>query len=296
MAKLRVDDAHKDPARRSQVASHWLDESGLSTAEYVIVLALIAICAIAAWRGFGASVRSKVQAGTEGVEGLEGASGGSGSGAHETVASAHESATGGGHQSSGAAGSSGSSGAGANGTGSGAGNGTGTAGGAANGTNTAGNAVVANGANGAAGAGAAGANQAGGARSGTNANNPNERHTNVTTASATDSDAAIAQLDAREQEEVRQRRLMAFGVAGVCLLVLIAIGARNYYVAKKEREKLEKERELKAKQAAMQMDTSRMSGVGTIPPAAPSTGAGASDGGAVSLSDITIPPPPMNPK
>lgn len=46
------------------------DERGLTTVEYVIVLILICVIAIAAWRSFGAGVKSQVDAATSSVNTL----------------------------------------------------------------------------------------------------------------------------------------------------------------------------------------------------------------------------------
>jgi Flp pilus assembly pilin Flp len=46
------------------------DEDGLSTVEYVIILFLIAIIGIAAWKKFGNSVSSKVEGASGDVAGL----------------------------------------------------------------------------------------------------------------------------------------------------------------------------------------------------------------------------------
>ena len=46
------------------------DTRGLSTVEYVILLALIAVVAISAWRAFGTSVVTKVNNGATQVNGI----------------------------------------------------------------------------------------------------------------------------------------------------------------------------------------------------------------------------------
>jgi Flp pilus assembly pilin Flp len=46
------------------------DSRGLSTVEYVIILALIAIAAIGAWTNFGDAVIAKVQAEQAAIDGL----------------------------------------------------------------------------------------------------------------------------------------------------------------------------------------------------------------------------------
>jgi Flp pilus assembly pilin Flp len=46
------------------------DEEGLSTVEYVIILFLIAIIGIAAWKQFGSSVSQKVDGGASSIGAL----------------------------------------------------------------------------------------------------------------------------------------------------------------------------------------------------------------------------------
>ena len=46
------------------------DEEGLSTVEYVIILFLIAIVGIVAWRSFGGKVKEKVESAPTDVNGL----------------------------------------------------------------------------------------------------------------------------------------------------------------------------------------------------------------------------------
>lgn len=46
------------------------DDAGLSTVEYVIILILIAVVGIAAWRTFGQTVVSKINSGNSQVSGL----------------------------------------------------------------------------------------------------------------------------------------------------------------------------------------------------------------------------------
>jgi Flp pilus assembly pilin Flp len=48
------------------------DTEGLSTVEYVIILMLIAVVGIVAWRTFGNTVVSKVNAGNSQISGLGG--------------------------------------------------------------------------------------------------------------------------------------------------------------------------------------------------------------------------------
>ncbi len=44
----------------SMLTSLWKDEEGLTTVEYALLLALVAIAAIAAWTGLGTHVSSTV--------------------------------------------------------------------------------------------------------------------------------------------------------------------------------------------------------------------------------------------
>jgi len=46
------------------------DTAGLSTVEYIIILVLIAIVGMAAWKAFGTSVRARVSESTTQVNGL----------------------------------------------------------------------------------------------------------------------------------------------------------------------------------------------------------------------------------
>lgn len=46
------------------------DVGGLSTVEYVIILILIAVISISAWRTFGNNVVSKVTSGSNQIQGL----------------------------------------------------------------------------------------------------------------------------------------------------------------------------------------------------------------------------------
>ncbi len=46
------------------------DDAGLSTVEYVIILILIAVVGIAAWRTFGNTVVTKINSGNSQVSGL----------------------------------------------------------------------------------------------------------------------------------------------------------------------------------------------------------------------------------
>ena len=49
------------------------DTAGLSTVEYVIILILIAVVGITAWRTFGNTVVTKINSGNSQVSGLGGA-------------------------------------------------------------------------------------------------------------------------------------------------------------------------------------------------------------------------------
>ncbi len=46
------------------------DEDGLSTVEYIIILILIAVVAIGAWRNFGTAVEARVTEGQGEIDGL----------------------------------------------------------------------------------------------------------------------------------------------------------------------------------------------------------------------------------
>jgi len=56
--------------QRSKLRKAIEDEAGLSTVEYIIILILIAIVAIAAWRSFGAAVQQNVTEATDDISGL----------------------------------------------------------------------------------------------------------------------------------------------------------------------------------------------------------------------------------
>lgn len=281
----------------SRVRAFVADEAGLSTTEYVIILALIAIGAIAAWKGFGASVRAKVNTGTGEVASLDGVTGGGGGGGESSGGGFGGGGGGGGGASDPGGGGSGggSGGGGGGGAGSGGGGGGGgsagaTGGGAngagANGANGAGGANGANGANGATGAngGAGGSGGAGGAQA--------RVHSTVATSGQTDVDRANAALDQQEADALRQRRMIAFGVALLCLISLIGLAAYNTYRAKKIREEALKQKELAAKQASYAFN--QMDGISSGSVAPPTMGGGGGGGGSSgdSLADITIPPPP----
>lgn len=65
MAKINEITVQKNNAK-----SLVRDEEGLSTVEYVIILFLIAIIGIAAWKKFGSSVSSKVDGGASSIGAL----------------------------------------------------------------------------------------------------------------------------------------------------------------------------------------------------------------------------------
>ncbi|MAQ13698.1 MAG: hypothetical protein CMN30_02760 [Sandaracinus sp.] len=48
------------------------DEDGLSTVEYIIILILIAVVAIALWQRFGQAVTSRITEGTDAINGMGG--------------------------------------------------------------------------------------------------------------------------------------------------------------------------------------------------------------------------------
>jgi Flp pilus assembly pilin Flp len=277
----------------SAVRSLVRDEAGIGTTEYVIILALIAIGAIAAWRGFGASVRAKVNTGTGEVASLEGVGGGGGgggggSGGGSSIGGGSGGGSGGNSGSSGS-GSSGSGGAGAGGngaSGSGAGGAAGSSG--ASGSGGAGAAAGAAG-GGAAGAGAAGAGGAGAGGS-AGAGAAPRSNSNVASGGASDVERANEQLDQQAAEELRQRRLIAFGVALLCLLSLIGLAVYNTWRAKKIREEAAKQKAQAAKQAAYALQNMDGMSSSSFAPPPPTVGGGASD----SLADITIPPPPKS--
>lgn len=69
---------------------HWIDlktrinelrkdQAGLSTVEYIIILILIAVVAIALWQQFGAAVTQRIQEGTGAINSMGGGGGGGGS-------------------------------------------------------------------------------------------------------------------------------------------------------------------------------------------------------------------------
>jgi Flp pilus assembly pilin Flp len=64
--KLAKQDTHSNCQSRALTK----DRRGLSTVEYVIILALIAVAAIATWRAFGNAIISKVGNHQSEVEGL----------------------------------------------------------------------------------------------------------------------------------------------------------------------------------------------------------------------------------
>lgn len=65
MAKI-----NNTPAKINNSKTLVRDEEGLSTVEYVIILFLIAIIGIAAWKKFGNSVSSKVDGGAGSIGAL----------------------------------------------------------------------------------------------------------------------------------------------------------------------------------------------------------------------------------
>lgn len=273
------------------------DERGLSTIEYVIVLALIAIGAIAAWRGFGASVRSKVSTGAGEVADLAGGSGGGGEG--PGGGSGDFAGGSGGSSSSAGGGGAGSNGSGGNGSGAGGGNGSGAGGNGAQGANAGsggangagGSGAAGSGANGTNGANGAGANGAGGNGAAGNGANGAQSNSNVSHGGSTDVDRANEALDRQAAEELRARRMIAFGVAAVCLLTLIGLAVYNQYRAKKIREEAAKQKDLAARQAAYAQGLDGVSSMSMTPPP-PTMGGGGGAPSTDSLADITIPPPP----
>ena len=48
------------------------DEDGLSTVEYIIILILIAVVAIALWQQFGQAVTQRIEQGTSAINDMEG--------------------------------------------------------------------------------------------------------------------------------------------------------------------------------------------------------------------------------
>jgi hypothetical protein len=108
-------------------------------------------------------------------------------------------------------------------------------------------------------------------------------------ATAHDGESAIAVLDEREANELRTRRMLAFGVALLCFLILIGIAVYNTYRAKKIREEAQKQRDLAVQKGSFNMQGAAGDGAGSgwMGEPAPS-----GDAGSGSLADITIPPPP----
>jgi Flp pilus assembly pilin Flp len=291
MAAIIDPSAARSAQRPSTLRAFVADERGLSTTEYVIILALIALGAFAAWKGFGASVRAKVGAGTGHVAALEGSEGAGsfegagGSGGVGGAGASGGSSAGGGAVAEGAGGAGGASGSSASGAGGGSGDesrGSSAAGSAGNSGAASASGGGANGANGAnsANGGQAGATQA---------------HSNVAAGGgATDVDRAMATLDQREAEALRTRRMIAFGVAIVCLLSLIGIAIYNQYRAKKIREEAQRNRDAAARQAAYALQgVDGMSSASMTPPP-PTMGSGGAGEPRESLADITIPPPPRD--
>ncbi|MBO6934818.1 MAG: hypothetical protein JJ863_07580 [Deltaproteobacteria bacterium] len=62
--KIRIEELRKDKA-------------GLSTVEYIIILILIAVVAIALWQQFGEAVTARIEEGTGAINGMPSGGGGS---------------------------------------------------------------------------------------------------------------------------------------------------------------------------------------------------------------------------
>jgi heme exporter protein D len=112
----------------------------------------------------------------------------------------------------------------------------------------------------------------------------------VASGGASDVERANEQLDQQAAEELRQRRLIAFGVALLCLLSLIGLAVYNTWRAKKIREEAARQKAQAAKQAAYSLQNMDGISSSSFAPPPPAVGGGASD----SLADITIPPPPKS--
>lgn len=69
----------KSPVLRNRrpLKSLLRDDAGLSTVEYIIILVLIAIVGMAAWKTFGEKVKEKIGGSTTRVNSLDPAAGGS---------------------------------------------------------------------------------------------------------------------------------------------------------------------------------------------------------------------------
>jgi Flp pilus assembly pilin Flp len=264
----------KSSVRTGSLRTFVKDEAGLSTTEYIIILTLIAVGAIAAWSGFGASVRAKVHRAAHEVASLEGVASGAGGGGGGSFAGEWSS----GEHSSGSSvsGSGGSWAAGRSGSGGG-----GSSGSVASGSAPSGSGGAAAHAGGATG-GAAGVATAGAA------NAAARSRSNASVSGASDIDRANEQLDQQERQALKERRMIAFGIALLCLLSLIGLAVYNAIRAKKIREEALKQKELAARQAAY-----AVVGISTATAPPPAVGAGGGGGSkSESLADITIPPPP----
>jgi Flp pilus assembly pilin Flp len=64
----KINDSKK--IQQTGVKSLFRDVEGLSTVEYIIILCLIAVVGIVAWRNFGTAVKTKAEAGTGEINGL----------------------------------------------------------------------------------------------------------------------------------------------------------------------------------------------------------------------------------
>jgi Flp pilus assembly pilin Flp len=60
-----------------KVRALFVDQRGLSTVEYTVLLVLVVTAAVKAWSAFGASVVTKVEQGTSAINDLGGSTGGS---------------------------------------------------------------------------------------------------------------------------------------------------------------------------------------------------------------------------
>jgi Flp pilus assembly pilin Flp len=61
---------NKNCARKTFLQLLARNERGLSTVEYIIILALIAIVGISAWSKFGTTVKSKIEGSQTVIEGM----------------------------------------------------------------------------------------------------------------------------------------------------------------------------------------------------------------------------------
>lgn len=220
---------------------------GLATIEYILILVVLAIAAVAAWRALGMSSRAQTQQSSEALTTLDGTTrAGSGSMAP---------GAGGAIETGGAGGSTDPSGASAGG-GSPAGAAGGGAGGAAS----------------PAGAGAAGA--AGhGAR-------PPAAH------SAAVPDNSVYR-NAQYEQDMRlfeNRRMILWVIVGICVLLVLWIGVRNYFAWRKAKEDAKKRADQEAKMRSMDLSAFDL-------PIGEGGGWAETAGGGLSGPD-TIPPPP----